>query len=149
MGELFKESKIIQGKKKKFSCSKRSPLWPHELYNQWNSPGQITGVGSPSLLQEIFQTQGLNPGLPHCKWIPYQLNHQGSPRTLEWVAYPFSRGSSRPRNRIRVFCIAGRFFTSWDTREAPFYTVVYSQLHRNTTPSRGCVQLTVYTRHMS
>ena len=57
MGELFKESKIIQGKKKKFSCSKRNPLWPHGLYSQWNSPGQIIGVGSPSLLQEIFQTQ--------------------------------------------------------------------------------------------
>ena len=34
--------------------------------------------------------------------IPYQLSHQGSPRILEWVAYPFSRGSSRPRNQTRV-----------------------------------------------
>ena len=42
----------------------------------------------------IFPTQGLNPGLPHCKWILYQLSHKGSPRILEWVAYPFSRGSS-------------------------------------------------------
>ena len=32
--------------------------------------------------------------------ILYQLSHKGSPRILEWVAYPFSRGSSRPRNRL-------------------------------------------------
>ena len=38
-------------------------------------------------------------------------------RILEWVAFPFSRGSSRPRNWTRVSCIAGRFFTCWATRE--------------------------------
>ena len=37
---------------------------------------------------------------------------------LEWVAFPFSRGSSRPRDRTQVSCIAGGFFTSWATREA-------------------------------
>ena len=41
----------------------------------------------------------------------YQLSHKGSPRILEWVACPFSRGSSQPRNQTRVSCIAGRFFT--------------------------------------
>ena len=35
-----------------------------------------------------------NPGLPHCRWILYQLSQQGSPRILEWVAVPFSRGYS-------------------------------------------------------
>ena len=45
----------------------------------------------------IFPTQGLNPGLPHCRQILYQLSHQGSPRILAWVAYPFSRGSSPMR----------------------------------------------------
>ena len=39
-------------------------------------------------------------------------------RILGWVAYPSSKGTSRPRNRTRVSCIAGRFFTSWATREA-------------------------------
>ena len=53
--------------------------WPHELYSPWNSPGQNTGVGSLSLLQGIFPTQGLNPCLPHCRWILYQLSYQGSP----------------------------------------------------------------------
>ena len=38
-------------------------------------------------------------------------------RILEWIAYPFSKGSSQPRNRTVVSCIVGRFFTSWATRE--------------------------------
>ena len=60
---------------------------------QWNSPGQKTGVGSHSLLQGVFPTQGLNSGLPHCRKILYQL----SPRILKWVAYPFSSRSSWAR----------------------------------------------------
>ena len=64
-------------------------LPPHGLYSPWNSPGQNTGLGSLSLLQGIFPTQGSNLGLPHCEQILYQLSHKGSPRTLEWVAYPF------------------------------------------------------------
>ena len=63
-----------------------------------NFTDQNTGVGSLYHLQGIFPTQGLNPGLPHCRQILYQLSHKGSPRILEWVAYPFSSGSSRPRN---------------------------------------------------
>ena len=54
-----------------------------------------TKIGSLSLLQRIFLTQGSNPGHPHCRRILYQLSHKGSPRILEWVAYPFSKGSSR------------------------------------------------------
>ena len=56
-------------------------LQPHGLYSPWNSPGQNTGAGSCSLLQCIFPTQGLNPGLPHFRWILYQLSHHGSPLT--------------------------------------------------------------------
>ena len=91
--------------------------WPHGLYSSWNSPGQNTGVGSLSFLQRIFPTQGLNPGLPHCRRILYQLSHKGSPIILEWVAYPFFSGSSWPRNGTRVSCIAGGFFTNWSIRE--------------------------------
>ena len=54
-------------------------LWPQGLYSPWTSLGQNTGVGSLSLLQGIFPTQRLNPGLLHCRWILYQLSHQGSP----------------------------------------------------------------------
>ena len=76
-------------------------LWPHGLYCPWNSLGQNTGVGSLSLLQGIFPTQGSNPGLPHCRRILYQLSCKGSPRILERVAYPFSSRSSWPRNQTR------------------------------------------------
>ena len=46
------------------------------------------------LLDRVSVTQGSNPGLPHCGWILYQLSHKGSPRILEWIACPFSNGSS-------------------------------------------------------
>ena len=51
-------------------------LQPCGLYSPWNSPGQNTGAGSLSLLQGIFPTQGSNPGLPHGRWILYQLSQQ-------------------------------------------------------------------------
>ena len=65
-----------------------------------DSPCKNTGVGCHALLQGIFPIQGSNQGsnlgLLHCRWILYQLSHQGSPRILEWVTYPFSRGSPDP-----------------------------------------------------
>ena len=91
----------------------------HGLYCPWNSPVQNTGGGSRSLLQGIFLTQGSNPDLTRCRWILYQLSHKGSPRILEWLAYPFSSGSSQPRNWTGISCIAGRFFTNWAIREVP------------------------------
>ena len=75
-------------------------------------------MGSLSRLQRIFLTQGSNPGLLHCRRILYQLSHKGSPRILEWVAYPFSSRSFWPRNQTRISCIAGGFFTNWAIREA-------------------------------
>ena len=53
--------------------------WTARLLCPWNSPGKNTGVGSHSLLQGIFLTQGLNLSLLHCRQILYHLSHQGSP----------------------------------------------------------------------
>ena len=84
------------------SCSVVSDsLWPHDNSPlgssvHGDSPGKNTGVGCHALLQGIFPTQGSNPGLPHCRQLLYCLSHQASPRILEWVACPFSRGSSQP-----------------------------------------------------
>ena len=100
-------------------------LWPHGLYSPWNSPGQNTGVGSLSLLQRIFPTQGSNSGLPHCRWILYQLSHEGSSRILEWIAYPFSRGSFQPGNWNRISYIAGRCFTNWAIKETHWIRFQY------------------------
>ena len=59
------------------SCSVLSDsLPPHGVYSPWNFPGQNTGVGSLSSLQEIFPTQGSNPGLPHCRrFFTTQVSH--------------------------------------------------------------------------
>ena len=70
-------------------------------------------MGCRAVLQGIFPTHGLNLGLLHCRHILYQLSHQGSLRKVEWVAYPFSSGSSSSGNQTGVSCIAYRFFTSW------------------------------------
>ena len=90
------------------SCESHSvvadSMWPHGLYSPWNSPGQNTGVGSLSLLQGIFPTQGSNPGLPHCGRILYQLSYKGNflfcpqPSNSNWISLGW--GS---RSRIDMF----------------------------------------------
>ena len=83
-------------------------LWTFNLSGSsvhGDSPGKSTGLGCHALLQGIFPAHGGNPGLSNCLPILYHLSHQGSPWILEQVAYPFSTGSFRPRNQIRVSCI--------------------------------------------
>ena len=75
-------------------------LQPHGLYSPWNSPGQNTGVGSLSLLQGIFPTQGLNPGLLHCRWTLYQLSHKISHISLSF----FYMSLKLPFNKITCNC---------------------------------------------
>ena len=53
-----------------------------------------------------------------CNPMEYTVHGIRQARILEWVAFPFSRGSSQPRNRTGVSCIASRFFTNWTIREA-------------------------------
>ena len=89
-------------------------LRPHGLYSPWNSSCQNSEVGSLSILQGIFPTQGSNPGLPHCRQVLYQL--KGSSGILECVAHPFSSRSSQPRNQKGVSCVACGFFTNRATR---------------------------------
>ena len=108
-------------------------LWPHglqptRLLCPWDFPGKDTGVGCHFLLQGIFPTQGSNLGLLHCRQILYWLSYKGSPkyffellfgwggaRLWGWVAIPFSRRSSQPRDRTQVSRIVGRRFTIWAT----------------------------------
>ena len=87
------------------SHSVMSDSWrPCGLHSPWNSPGQNTGVGSLCLLQGIFPTQGSNPGLAHCRWILYQLNHKGSPwkENLDDIW--------KQRKKVKTACI-----TMWDS----------------------------------
>ena len=57
-----------------------------------------------------------------CDPMDYTVHGILQARILEWVAFPFSRGSSQPRDRTQVSHIAGRFFTSWATREARYFS---------------------------
>ena len=88
---------------------------------KWKLLSRVWLFVAPWTIQslEFSSNQGSNTGLLHCRWILYQLSHQGSPRILEWVAYPFPRGSSQARNQTGVSCVAGGFFTNWAIREAP------------------------------
>ena len=56
-------------------------LQPTRLLQPWDFPRKNTGEGCHFLLQEVFLTQGLNPGLLHCRQILYPLSHHGSPCT--------------------------------------------------------------------
>ena len=98
--------------KVKVAQSSRTLCDPIHTYSPWNSPDQYTEVGSLSLLQGIFLKPGIEPRSPTLRVTLYQLSQQGSPRILQWVAYPFSSRASRPRNHTVVFYIAGGFFTS-------------------------------------
>ena len=104
-------------------------MWSVKVAQSCPTLGQNTGVGSHSLLLEIFPTQGSNPGLPHCRRMFHHLSHQGSPRILKWVTYPFSSVSSRPRNQIRISCVAD-WATCWATRKAP--NILYTHTHTHT-----------------
>ena len=101
-------------------------------------PGKNIGVACHALLQGLFPTQGLNPGFLHCRRILYNLSQQGYTRILEWIAHPFPRGSSWPRNWTWVSCIAGGFFTSWATREGLNSTIAYCNVQRQVQSSLIC-----------
>ena len=119
-------------------------LWPHGLYparllSPWGLSRQNTRV-SYHALKGIFSIQGSNTGFPHCRQILYHLSHQGSPWILEWVAYPFSRRSSLPRNWTGVSCMAGGFFTSWATRDALTYVYIHVLKSKDiTVPTKVCI----------
>ena len=113
-------------------------LWPHglqptRLLCPWDFPGKNTEVGCHFLLQGIFPTQGSKPCLlsflpmkvkvtQSCPTLCYPMDYAVhgllQARILEWVACPFSRGASQPRDQTQVSRIAGGFFTSWVQREA-------------------------------
>ena len=81
------------------------------------SPGKNTGLRCYALLQGIFPTQGSTP-VSHIAGKLFTSEPLGKPKNTGGGGPPFSRGSSQPRNRTRVSCIAGGFFTSSATREA-------------------------------
>ena len=59
-----------------------------------------------------------------CDPMDYAVQGMLQARILVWVAFPFSSGSSHPRDRTQVSCIAGKFFTSWATWGALYVWVI-------------------------
>ena len=86
------------------------------LYNPMDYT--VQGILQARILQWVafplsrdLPNPGIKPRSPAFQMDSLPAEPQGKPK-LEWVTYPFSRGSSRPRNRTRVSCIAGGFFTN-------------------------------------
>ena len=106
-----------------------SSLWHHRLYSPWNSLGQNTGVGSCSLLQELFPTQGLNPGLLHCRQILSQLSYQGSPMSGKvWQTDVAKRVFFSFSPSVIQFCfflIGGTVFNII-TKQCLYFSVLYN-----------------------
>ena len=107
-------------------------LWPHRLYSPWNSPGQNIGVGSLSLLQGIFPTQGSNPGLSHRRWILYHLSHQGSPCAYCMPAYcccmePAQKQAEQSWEKALEHCV-GPFHETMADQLFPQLSVIWAKI---------------------
>ena len=76
---------------------------------------QRVAIHLASVIEKVKVSQSC-PTL--CNPIDYTVHGILQARILEWVAFPFSRGSSQPRDQTQDSHIAGRFFSSWATREA-------------------------------
>ena len=122
---LENDNKTVWWLKWSESHSVVSDSGPHGLNSPWNSPGQNTGVGSPSLLQGIFPTQGWNLGLLHFRifstsWATREAQEYWS----GWLQHIFPSPAYLPDPEMKLE--AGRFFTNWATREA----LIYFQLEK-------------------
>ena len=90
-------------------------LWRLFATLQRGSPGQNTGVGSLSVHPGDLPNTGIEPRAPALRLDSLPAEPQGSERIIEWVAYPFSRGSSRSRNQTGVSCHCRRILYHWAT----------------------------------
>ena len=99
-----------------FSCSlcRLKKLYNVRIVKSESEICSVCGILQARILEWV---DGWQAWIPHGRRILYLLSHKGSPRILEWVAYPSFRGSSWSRNRTGVSCIAGRLFTNWTIRE--------------------------------
>ena len=91
-------------------------LYLARLLCPWHSPGKNTGVGSHSLLQGIFSSQGLNQSLLHCRQVFYCLSHQGSPKNES-----STNQRTKHRRDVPVKALTGR--------QPGLKSVLYQQAH--------------------
>ena len=100
----------------------------HSSVLAWMIPGMVEPGGLPSMGshrvghdRSDLAAEKVALSCPSlCDPMDYTVHGILQARIVEWVAFPFPRGSSQPRNWTQVSCNAGRFFTSWATREAQY-----------------------------
>ena len=95
-------------------------LRPRGLHSPWNSPGQNTGVGSLSLLQVIFPTQGSDPGLPHWKEVLYGV---GSLSLLQGIFPTQGSDPGLPHWKQALYRLSRKGRNSLDGRQLSIYRV--------------------------
>ena len=83
---------------------------------EFSRPEYWSGLPFPS--PGDLPNPAIEPRSPTLR-VYYQLSHKGSPRILEWVVFPFSRGSSQPRDRTQVSRIADGFFYQLSHQGSP------------------------------
>ena len=130
---------------------KVAQLCPTWIYSPRNSPGRNTAVGSLSLLQGIFPIQGLNPGLPHCRRILYQLSHQEA--LVEWNGILFQWNTIQSLKEWSTdtcysvdehwkddtkWKMADKNATNYKTPFTRNREIQTRQVHRNTKETGGC-----------
>ena len=107
------------------TCCSQAPLFPGKILQarilEWVAMPSSKGI-----------LEGSNPGLLHCRWIPYHLNHQGSPRILEWGSLSLLQENFPTQGSTQVSCIIGGFFTSWAAREAHMCIYIYRESDTHT-----------------
>ena len=81
----------------------------------------VYGMNDPDCEAEKVKVKVAQSCPTVCDPMDYIVHGLLQARILEWVAFPFSRGSSQLRDQTQVSHFAGRFFTSWATREAPLW----------------------------
>ena len=97
------------------------------LFHPWDFPGKHTGVGCHFPLQEIFPTQGLNPGLPHCRQMLYHLSHQRKPRQcIKKQGHSFA--DKGPYSQSYGFPVVMYGCESWTIKNWYFLTVVLEKI---------------------
>ena len=110
-----------------FSVSFTDLILHYSAFSCWSSPSPLIAwvLGAffcslyiPFVKWKKVKVNVVQSCLILCNPMDYKVHGILQARILEWVAFPFSRGSSQPGTRTQVSCIAGEFFTSWTTREA-------------------------------
>ena len=107
-------------------------------YSPWNSPCQNTGVGSLSLLQGIFPTQGSNPSFLHCRWILYQLSY-GKHAAVSKNTYIGITGCTLAKILIAESCTCSSICDGCQFHDQSTLLQHFRQIHQecNSSPPKG------------